>query len=124
MTRCAYCGRENDDGAALCRECGGELTVETVVSEAPPPAQKIALLQNEIEAELLEEELTNRNIPHCLISYHDSAFDGLFQLYRGWGHVEAPTEFKDAIVSVLEDIRAASPEPKKPASSPDGNEQD
>lgn len=34
-------------------------------------------------------------------SYHDSAFDGLFQAHGRWGHVEAPLEFKDEIISVV-----------------------
>lgn len=115
MKRCEYCGRENDDDVTQCRECGGELSVETVVSEEPRPVEKVALLQNEIEAELLEMELTKRNIPHCIVSYHDSAFDGLFQLYRGWGHVEAPGEHKATILSVIEAIRQPGSEPTQSA---------
>jgi len=66
---------------------------------------KIAPLQNEIEAGLLRDELTERDIPHCIISYHDSAFDGLFQLVRGWGHVEAALEHKETVMLALEAIR-------------------
>src|ERR1043166_7499209 len=110
MRRCKYCGRDNLDDASRCGECGKELSVETIVAEEPVPVEKIALLQGEIEAELLDAELVSRNIPHCVISYRDSAFDGLFQLYRGWGHVEAPCDFKDNILSILQAIRQSASE--------------
>jgi hypothetical protein len=78
----------------------------------PAPTEKIALLQSEIEAERLTVELTARKIPHCIISYHDSAFDGLFQMYRGWGHVEAPADYKGAIMSILVAIREPDSAPE------------
>src|SRR5437867_1303348 len=105
MKRCEYCGRENPDDASACRECGEELSRDTVADEGQMPVERIATVQNEIEAELLEAELTNRSIPHTIVSHSDSAFDGLFQVYHGWGHVEAPGEYKDAILSILEIIR-------------------
>ena len=46
---------------------------------------KIAELENEFEAQLLAGVLTERNIPHLLKSYFDSAYDGLFQRQKGWG---------------------------------------
>jgi hypothetical protein len=63
------------------------------------------VLEYEVEAELVGAELTNRSIPHVMRSYHDAALDGLFQLSRGWGRVEAPREYKDAILTILHDIR-------------------
>jgi hypothetical protein len=43
-----------------------------------------------------------------MVSYRDSAFDGLFQTARGWGHLEAPMKHRDAILTVLRDIRQSS----------------
>jgi hypothetical protein len=60
---------------------------------------KILDLNNEFEAKLLDEILTEKNIPHIIRSYHDSVYDGLWQMQSGWGHVEAPEEFRDEIVS-------------------------
>ncbi len=67
--------------------------------------EKIAVLENEIESLRLESELDARGIPYALRSYHDTAYDGLFQLSSGWGHVEAPPEYKDEIMGILEVIR-------------------
>jgi len=47
---------------------------------------------------LLDEILTEKQIPHLIRSYHDSAYDGLWQLQTGWGHIEAPEEFADEIL--------------------------
>ncbi len=122
MKRCKYCGRDNLDDATRCGECGVELSATTDVEDAAVPVERIALLQSEVEAELIDAELTSRNIPHSVVSYRDSAFDGLFQLYRGWGHLEAPCEFKDNILSILQAIRQSASESEKNATqSPDGN---
>jgi hypothetical protein len=67
--------------------------------------EKIAVLDNEVQAELLDNVLTERGIPHLLRSYHDTAFDGIFENPRGWGHVEAPEEFRDEIRAIVEDIK-------------------
>jgi hypothetical protein len=59
---------------------------------------KILMFKNEIEAMLLDEILTEKQIPHLIRSYHDSAYDGLWQMQAGWGHIEAPEEFKAEIL--------------------------
>ena len=66
--------------------------------------EKILVLENEIEASLMESILKERNIPHRLRSYHDLAYDGLFQVQKGWGHIEAPFNFKDEIITIHEDL--------------------
>jgi hypothetical protein len=68
--------------------------------------ERIAVLRNEIEARLLDAELAEGDIPHFIRSYHDMAFDGVYQFARGWGHVEAPGGFKDRILEILAGIRA------------------
>jgi len=70
--------------------------------------QRVAVLEDQIEALALAAALQELDIPHGIISYYDSAYDGLFQLQRGWGHVEAPTEFANQIREMLEDIRHPS----------------
>ncbi len=73
--------------------------------------EKIAILNSPIEAQLLEGILTERDIPHVTRSYLDSAYDGVFQTTRGWGHVEAPADRREEIIEILEDLRAQPPEP-------------
>ncbi len=118
MKTCPYCGRENQDGAARCQECGTELTTTPtpIATESTNRCERIASLESEVEAERLDLELENRQIPHVLGSFSDSALDGLFQLGRGWGYVEAPPENREAVLAVLRDMRqsAAETEPEPP----------
>jgi hypothetical protein len=67
--------------------------------------EKIAEIGNEIEAMCLRGELEERGIPHAFHSHYDLAYDGLFQFSSGWGHVEAPSRYRDAILDVLSLIR-------------------
>jgi hypothetical protein len=66
--------------------------------------KKILVLENEIEARLLDSVLNERNIPHRIRSYHDSAYDGIFQAQKGWGVVLAPPEYEDEIQSIYDDL--------------------
>jgi len=67
--------------------------------------KRIIVLDNEIEAQLMDSVLTERNIPHRMKSYYDSAYDGIFQAHKGWGHIEAPSRYEEEIIA----IRAALP---------------
>lgn len=64
----------------------------------------ILVLQNEVEASHLEAILKEKEIPHFIKSYHDMAYDGLFQYQKGWGQLEAPAKFRDEILSTYEDL--------------------
>jgi hypothetical protein len=56
--------------------------------------KKAAVLENEFEAQLRHPSCLKGIFPHLLRSYHDTAFDGLFQTQKGWGYVERPFEQK------------------------------
>jgi hypothetical protein len=72
---------------------------------------KVQSLSNAVEASLVDAVLNERGIPHLIISFHDSAYDGLFQAQKGWGIVKAPREFEDEIKAVYEDISKHEWEP-------------
>jgi hypothetical protein len=65
---------------------------------------KILSLNNEFEAKLLDEILNERKIPHIIRTYHDSAYDGLWQNSSGWGHIEAPKEYEEEILQVYKEM--------------------
>jgi len=67
--------------------------------------KKIILLNNEFEAEVMEGILKEKNIPFELICYHDSAFDGIFQFQKGWGHLESSDKFAEEIKIIYKDIQ-------------------
>ena len=66
--------------------------------------ERILNLNNEIEARLLESVLVEQDIPHFVKSYHDTVYDGLFQQQLGWGHVEAPSRYREMIEGIYADI--------------------
>jgi hypothetical protein len=66
---------------------------------------RIAALDNEVEARVLDDILTEREIPHAIRSYHDLAYNGLFQMQKGWGHVEALVSRRDEVLEILEGLR-------------------
>jgi len=70
--------------------------------------EKVAILKNEVQARLVDSVLSERGIPHILRSYYDSAYDGLFQGQKGWGHIESPLDFKEEILAIIEDIERQS----------------
>jgi len=66
--------------------------------------EKIVVLDNEVQACLISSILDEQKIPYFVRSYYDAAYDGLFQSSMGWGHIEAPPEFKDKIIKIKEEI--------------------
>jgi len=66
---------------------------------------KAAILENDIEARLLDSVLTEREIPHLMRSYYDTAFDGLYQSQKGWGYVSAPESYEEEIREIISELR-------------------
>jgi hypothetical protein len=71
---------------------------------------KVAILENDDEAKLIASILKEREIPHFIRSYFDTAFNGLYQSQKGWGYVSAPKDCTEEILDILTDIRNAATE--------------
>jgi len=67
--------------------------------------KKVDIVVSQIEAQLLESILNERGVPHRIRSYHDTAYDGLFQTQKGWGEVSAPESWSGEIKAILTEIR-------------------
>jgi hypothetical protein len=74
--------------------------------EQESPFIKIAVLENAIEAQLLSSVLTQYEIAHRLRSYHDTAYDGLFQLQKGWGEIYGPHDVRLQVLDALVELRS------------------
>ena len=74
--------------------------------EPESPFIKIAVIENAIEAQLLSSVLTQYEIPHRLRSYHDTAYDGLFQLQKGWGAIYGPHDVRQQVLDALVEFRS------------------
>ncbi|MEN8246554.1 MAG: hypothetical protein ABFS43_16835 [Thermodesulfobacteriota bacterium] len=70
------------------------------------PYVKIAGLENIVEAQLMESILKEKGIPHRIRSFHDTAYDGLFQFQKGWGEIYAPGELKEEILDIMAVVRS------------------
>jgi hypothetical protein len=66
--------------------------------------EKILDLNNEFEAERLEEILKEKNIPFGIVPVSDSAFGSIEILENGWGYLEAPSRFKNEILEIYAEI--------------------
>jgi len=71
------------------------------------PFEKIAIIGNMIEAQVIESMLKEREIPYRIRSFHDTAYDGLFQFQKGWGEIYAPAEQKEEILEMIDLIRTS-----------------
>ncbi|MBN1410530.1 MAG: hypothetical protein JW969_06770 [Spirochaetales bacterium] len=67
-------------------------------------AEKILDLKNGVEANLFSAVLEENNIPHMVKSNSDMAFDGIYQSVSGWGHLEAPPEYREQILSLYNEF--------------------
>ena len=66
---------------------------------------KVITLENDNEARLLDSILKERAIPYRMKSYYDTAFDGLYQTQKGWGHISAPRAYHEEIIEIVSDLR-------------------
>ena len=63
--------------------------------------KKILALGSEIEAIRIKEILDSNEIPHLIRSFHDSAYDGIFQNQYGWGILEADEADEERILKLI-----------------------
>ena len=66
--------------------------------------ERIALIMDDQHAQLVARALEELGVTHVLRSYHDSAYDGLFQSQTAWGHVEAPPADRELVETVVRDL--------------------
>jgi hypothetical protein len=66
--------------------------------------EKILVLNNEFEAGLMEEVLTDRKIPHGIVTSDDTALGGIMEMELGWGYLEAPAKYRTEILRFYREI--------------------
>lgn len=65
---------------------------------------------NAAEADIIKKVLEENNISVQVDSFHDTAYDGLFQLQRGWGVIRVPKQDYERAQQILEDWQASTPQ--------------
>ena len=66
--------------------------------------KKIMSLSSEIQAIRIREVLDSNEIPHVIRSFHDSAYDGIFQNQYGWGVLEADEANEEKILQLVKEL--------------------
>ena len=67
-------------------------------------SKRILTLDNALEAYRIKDILDSEGIPHIIRTYHDTAYDGLFQGQYGWGALEADEEYEARILELLDKV--------------------
>ena len=62
-------------------------------------------LDNEFEADIFGALLEEERIPYAVINHHSLAYDGLFQMSMGWGHIEIPEEYQEKAVEIFQSYK-------------------
>jgi hypothetical protein len=65
--------------------------------------KKILKLTSEFEALKIKDILDSEGIPHMIRSFHDSAYDGMFQTQYGWGVLIADEKNEEAILKLIKE---------------------
>ena len=65
--------------------------------------------ENEAEAHALQSLLKQHGIESQVISYHDTAYDGLFQKQYGWGVIRVREEDHSKAEQIVQEWKESSP---------------
>jgi len=66
--------------------------------------KKILSIGSEIEAIRIREILDSNEIPHLVRSFHDLAYDGIFQNQYGWGVLEADESDEERVLKIIQEL--------------------
>lgn len=64
---------------------------------------------NEPEARVLQSLLKQHGIDSQVISYHDTAYDGLFQAQYGWGVIRVAEDDHDEAARIVREWKESAP---------------
>ena len=66
---------------------------------------------NDAEADVLQSVLKEHNVYSEVVSFHDTAYDGLYQSQYGWGVIKVSEEDKSVAQKIINDWKMAAPSP-------------
>jgi hypothetical protein len=65
--------------------------------------------ENEAEANAIKMVLAENNIYSKVISFHDTAYDGLYQSQYGWGVIQVHEEHSSAAREIIDGWKNSAP---------------
>jgi hypothetical protein len=84
----------------------GEKGEDAMATEETAVFEKAAVLESPFEAQVLASILEDEGVPHLVRSYHDTAYDGLFQMQKGWGEIRARPVDAYRVREILDLVRS------------------
>ena len=67
--------------------------------------KKLVEIDTDFDATFMDGILTEKEIPHVMVSYSTTPFINLFQTQKGWGHISAPSQFLQEIEILYEEFK-------------------
>lgn len=74
----------------------------------------VAIIDNMVEAQLLDSILTQKEIPHRMQSYQDPAHAEAAKGKKEWGCITAPENYHKIIIYLISDLRKDASHPGDP----------
>jgi len=62
-------------------------------------------LGNEFEADVFTTMLEEENIPYTVIKHYSTAYGSIFQMTKGWGHIEVPEEYQEKAEELFQNYK-------------------
>ena len=72
--------------------------------------KKLVEIDTDFEATFMDSILTEKEIPHVMVSYSTSPFINLFQTQKGWGHITSPVEYLEEIEVIYKELKQSQAE--------------
>jgi len=62
-------------------------------------------MDNEYEAGIFTALLEEEGIQYTVVNHHSLAYDGLFQMTLGWGHLEIPVAYQQKAAELFQNYK-------------------
>ena len=72
--------------------------------------KKLVEIDTDFEATFMDSILTEKEIPHVMVSYSTTPFINLFQTQKGWGHISSPSQYLQEIETLYEEFKQSHTE--------------
>ncbi len=66
---------------------------------------KAGTIENRFEGDRILQALQEAGIPFLIRSFHDTAYDGLYTLQKGWGVVMVSEKNKEEVEKLIAEIK-------------------
>ena len=70
----------------------------------------VKVAENAFQADRFRAALEQEGFTVLIRTFHDTAYDGIYEAQKGWGYVEVPENDKERAERVVEELERAFPE--------------